>query len=80
MASPAPPSDEEYQKGLDALSSLISGRVRSDGKNWSHAFEMMQLYLEVSCFAVLLLATTTYPSMLTMYLRPSPSRTLPCSA
>ena len=41
-------SDDEYQKGLDALSSLISGRVRSDGKNWSHAFDMMQTYLEVS--------------------------------
>ena len=40
-------SDEEYQKGLDVLSSLISGRVRSDGKNWSHAFEMMKIYLEV---------------------------------
>lgn len=41
-------SDADYQKGLDALSSLISGRVRSDGKNWSHAFDMMQVYLEVS--------------------------------
>jgi hypothetical protein len=41
------PTEEEYQAGLQALSSLISGKVRSDGKTWSHAFEMMQIYLEV---------------------------------
>ena len=48
MVSPASgDGDKEYQDGLDALSSLISGRARADGKNWSHAFEMMQVYLEV---------------------------------
>jgi len=47
MAASDVPSSEDYQKGLEALSSLISGRVRADGKNWSHAFEMMQKYLEV---------------------------------
>lgn len=39
-------TDEAYQKGLDALSSLISGRTRGDGKKWSHAFEMMETYLQ----------------------------------
>ena len=51
-------SDAEYQKGLDALSSLISGRVRSDGKNWSHAFEMMKVYLEVR---LLLISPSQHP-------------------
>ncbi|KAG7671069.1 hypothetical protein Ndes2526B_g01154 [Nannochloris sp. 'desiccata'] len=46
MAGQGEVSDEEYNKGLDALSSLISGRVRADGKNWSHAFDMMKIYLE----------------------------------
>ena len=48
MESASDVTDEEYQKGLDALSSLISRRVRADGKNWSHAFDMMKIYLEVS--------------------------------
>ena len=48
MSGPEDVSDEDYQKGLDALSSLISGRVRADGKNWSHAFDMMKVYLEAS--------------------------------
>ena len=39
--------DAEYQKALDALSSLISGKQRSDGRNWAHAFDMMKVYLEV---------------------------------
>lgn len=39
-------TDEAYQKGLDALSSLISGRTRADGTKWSHAFEMMETYLQ----------------------------------
>lgn len=51
MAGQGQVSDEEYNKGLDALSSLISGRVRADGKNWSHAFDMMKIYLEVSSFS-----------------------------
>ncbi|GAB4823124.1 hypothetical protein N2152v2_010170 [Parachlorella kessleri] len=38
--------DTEYQKALDALSSLISGKQRSDGRNWAHAFDMMKVYLE----------------------------------
>lgn len=37
----------EYERGLKALSSLISGRQRADGKNWSHAFELMKVHLEV---------------------------------
>jgi hypothetical protein len=48
MAGQEEVSDEDYTNGLDALSSLISGRVRGDGKNWSHAFDMMKIYLEVS--------------------------------
>ena len=36
-----------YDEALRLLSSLISGKRRTDGKNWSHAFEMMQSYLEV---------------------------------
>ena len=39
--------DQEYQAALDALSTLISGRQRADGKNWAHAFDMMKVYLEV---------------------------------
>ena len=32
---------------LAAIDSLISGKRRSDGKNWAHAFDLMTLYLEV---------------------------------
>lgn len=32
---------------LLAVDSLISGKKRSDGRNWSHAFDMMDLFLEV---------------------------------
>ena len=32
---------------LTAVDSLISGKKRSDGKNWSHAFDMMDVFLEV---------------------------------
>jgi hypothetical protein len=39
--------DGEYEKALEALSTLISGKQRSDGRNWSHAVEMMKVYLEV---------------------------------
>ena len=53
MAGPGEVTDEEYNKGLDALSSLISGRVRGDGKNWSHAFDMMKIYLEVSSISTI---------------------------
>lgn len=40
--------EAEYQRALDALSGLISGRQRKDGAQWAHAFEMMQCYLEAS--------------------------------
>ena len=46
MKASSPPDEAEYQEGLDVLSSLISGRVRGDGKNWSHAYDMMKVYLE----------------------------------
>lgn len=51
MAGQGEVSNEEYNKGLDALSSLISGRARADGKSWSHAFDMMKIYLEVCSIA-----------------------------
>lgn len=38
--------EEEYERALAALSSLISGRQRKDTGMWAHAFEMMQSYLE----------------------------------
>ncbi|KAL4858122.1 Folylpolyglutamate synthase [Chlorella vulgaris] len=41
-----PSEEEEYERALVALSSLISGRQRKDGAQWAHAFEMMQSYLE----------------------------------
>ena len=47
----------DWQSTLAAVDSLISGKKRSDGKNWAHAFDMMDLYLEVgvlvayACFA-----------------------------
>jgi hypothetical protein len=40
-------SEEEYERALQALSSLISGK-RATGGGWTHAFEMMQEHLEVS--------------------------------
>ncbi len=42
------PEDAEYERALAALSGLISGRQRKDSGMWSHAFEMMQSYLEAS--------------------------------
>lgn len=44
--------DAEYERALEALSGLISGRQRKDSGMWSHAFEMMQSYLEASGPAV----------------------------
>lgn len=38
--------DREWQRAEEALSTLISGRQRADGKNWAHAFDMMRVYLE----------------------------------
>lgn len=43
-----PDSDQEFQQAMDALGTLISGKVRGDGKTWKDAFEYMQVYLEVS--------------------------------
>lgn len=40
--------DAEYDRAQEALSTLISGRQRADGKNWAHAFDMMKVYLEAS--------------------------------
>ena len=45
-----PDSDQEFQQAMDALGTLISGKVRGDGKTWKDAFEYMQVYLEVSRF------------------------------
>ncbi len=43
-----PDGDQEFQQAMDALGTLISGKVRGDGKTWKDAFEYMQVYLEVS--------------------------------
>ena len=40
--------EAEYQRALDALSGLISGKQRKDSGMWEHAFDMMQSYLEAS--------------------------------
>lgn len=39
--------EAEYERALEALSGLISGRQRKDSGMWAHAFEMMASYLEV---------------------------------
>ena len=39
--------DEEYDRGLKMLESLITGKKRQDGSKWQHAYEMMRCYLEV---------------------------------
>ena len=39
---------QRWEETLKAVDTLISGKKRSDGKNWSHAFDMMDLFLEVS--------------------------------
>lgn len=52
--SPPSAEDEEYERALAALSSLISGRQRKDSGQWQHAFEMMQSYLEASACPVFL--------------------------
>lgn len=39
--------DDEYERGLAVLESLISGKKRQDGSKWEHAFDMMHDYLQV---------------------------------
>ncbi len=48
-AAMADPGDAEYERALEALSGLISGKQRKDSGMWAHAFEMMASYLEVGC-------------------------------
>jgi len=40
-------SNDEYERGLRLLESLITGKKRQDGSKWQHAFEMMKCYLDV---------------------------------
>ncbi len=47
---------DEYEKALVALGGLISGKKRSHGEKWQHAYEGMRVFLEVrggrhSCFS-----------------------------
>lgn len=42
---------QDWQSALTALDSLISGKPRSDGASWSHAFDMMRIYLQVRSIA-----------------------------
>jgi hypothetical protein len=39
--------NDEYERGLAVLESLISGKKRQDGSKWEHAFDMMHDYLQV---------------------------------
>ncbi|KAI8104349.1 hypothetical protein M9434_002907 [Picochlorum sp. BPE23] len=39
-------NDDDYDRGLRLLESLITGKKRQDGTQWEHAFDMMQCYLE----------------------------------
>lgn len=39
--------EAEYERALEALSGLISGKQRKDSGMWAHAFDMMATYLEV---------------------------------
>ena len=41
------PGQPDWPSTLAGIDSLISGKKRSDGRNWAHAFGMMDLYLEV---------------------------------
>ena len=40
--------DDELNKAMDALSSLISRKQRGDGRTYATAYDYMQVYLEVS--------------------------------
>ena len=39
--------DDELNKAMDALSTLISRKQRGDGRNYATAYDYMQVYLEV---------------------------------
>ena len=43
------PLDAAYERVLETLGTLISGRSRGDGRawEWEHAMEVMELCLEV---------------------------------
>lgn len=40
--------DDELNKAMDALSTLITRNQRGDGRNYATAYDYMQVYLEVS--------------------------------
>lgn len=40
--------DDELNKAMNALSSLISRKQRGDGQNYATAYDYMQVYLDVS--------------------------------
>lgn len=42
-----PSNDRTYDDALKALGGLISGKKRPDGSSWAHAFDSMQLHLDV---------------------------------
>ena len=46
-ASKMADQEAEYERALEALSGLISGKQRKDSGMWAHAFDMMATYLEV---------------------------------
>jgi hypothetical protein len=54
--------DDEYARAQDLLSSLISGK-RGDGAQWAHAFDMMQIYLEVSVGPLFHTMSTFFPTL-----------------
>ena len=41
-------ADRSYDAALRSLGSLISGKKRSDGSSWEHAYTLMQAYLQVA--------------------------------
>lgn len=45
--SPGVPEEGSYEQALAEMGSLISGKKRPDGRNWSHAFESMAVHLQV---------------------------------
>ena len=42
-----PDTDTDMQEAMTALTTLISGRQRKDGRTWETAFDYMKVYLEV---------------------------------
>lgn len=55
--------DAEYERALEALSGLISGKQRKDSGMWAHAFEMMATYLEVGVGALPAAAQGRLPAL-----------------